>query len=1286
MLVDQYKLHKRLRHIRSNEIAQLDKIKIACDQSIEQVLLRKSALPTPKFPQGLPVADHLDEIGKAIVAHQVVVIAGETGSGKTTQIPKLLLSLGFGARGLIGHTQPRRVAARRVAERIAEELEVPFGQQVGYQVRFQDNVSQNAYLKIMTDGILLAEIQHDPWLTQYEAIIIDEAHERSLNIDFLLGFLKNLCAHRPELKIIITSATLDHHRFSVFFNHCPVIEVPGRMYPVEVRYYDENNLETKIIDCVYEIIQLNKANQSRVARDTLLFLSGEKEIREISHILRQTFPHQFEILPLYSRLAQIEQDKIFKPSFKERIILSTNVAETSLTVPNIGYVIDSGDVRISRYSVRTKIQRLPIESIAKASADQRKGRCGRVAPGICFRLYTEEDFLKRPEFTEPEILRTNLASVILNLKLLGLGDIENFPFIEKPEERYIRDGYQLLQVLGALDAHKNITEQGKKIASMPVDPRLSRILLASHENHALKECLIIVSALSVQDPKERPIEKAIDADAKHAVWKEKKSDFLGFIKLWNDIEAARQEKTRSEFDKWCYKNYLAPMRVREWREVHWQLKLVCEKLRWEENKIEATYDQIHRALLTGLIEQVAQKNQEEGSYLATRGRKIFIHPQSSLFKNKPLWVVVFDIVETSKVYARVCAEIEVDAIVAIGKHLLQYNYFEPHYDARSERVKAFEQGSLFGLVLYRKKAVNLSELDPKTSRKVFICEALVPDKLNTPYEFMAHNRALIQYVHQLESKKRRKDLLVSPELLIDWYEQKLPACIVDGQALKPYIEKTKKENKKCEFLRFTLDDLLLQPVAQNMDYLFPDFISFKDNKFNIDYFFDYLEPKDGATIIIPVHLFEQVTVKNLSWIIPGWLDEKVLAVARNLPKDIRKAMHPLSEYVQEFVKNNAYNPIFSLFEIFKQELYQLKKCHLNEEIWQEAERGIDEYLRFNLRVIDRDGKVLVEGRDYSELYTHLLQTKRALLASNSYDIKTTGMPNYSSGIGWSFGDLPIDTVVKQKTGSFHAYPGLSQENDRYLVLSLPVQLKMYVTQNESEASIHRYLPVLLVNQLVDLNRVLKKTLAAHQKMITLSQCWVSFDEMNEQFLIAVSKITLIDLKCDVIRCEDKFNEVAKKARVFYLTHAETLRLLIMQILEKKVAVNFQLKGRGKPAFAKAVKDIQGCIDRLLIKGFLYEVEFDTLKRYPAFLSSMISRIEKMGEKWDKDQAAQKIIEQYEAHLVAAKNGKNPQVKKINEFEWMINELRVSFFSPQIKTAFSVSQKRLDQWLIDNKQI
>ncbi|MCA1805830.1 MAG: ATP-dependent RNA helicase HrpA [Xanthomonadaceae bacterium] len=855
---------------------------------------RLAALPSPEYALALPVVARRAELRAAIAAHPVIIVCGETGSGKTTQLPKICLELGRGVDGLIGHTQPRRIAARSLAARVAEELHSRVGQAVGCKMRFHDQVGEQTFLKIMTDGILLAETQGDPDLLQYDTFIIDEAHERSLNVDFLLGYLKQLLPRRPDLKLIITSATIDPERFSRHFSNAPVIEVSGRTYPVELRYRplrgdDEEDQDRDrgqaLLDAVDELAREGDG-------DVLVFLSGERDIREAAELLRKHHPPHTEVLPLYARLSASQQQAVFRPHRGRRIVLATNVAETSLTVPGIRYVVDTGLARLSRYSYRSKVQRLPIEKISRAAADQRAGRCGRVAAGICIRLYSEEDFAARPAFTEPEILRTNLAAVILQMSALGLGAVEDFPFVEAPDARFVRDGFKLLQELGAVDEGQRLTERGRQLARLPVDPRIGRMILAAREELCLREVLVIAAALSVQDPRERPLDKAQAADEKHRLFAVPYSDFLGYLNLWNAYHEQARHLSQNKLRKWCQQHFISYVRMREWHEVERQLQRLVTDMGLRLNQEEAEPDAIHRALLSGLLGNIAMKTAER-EYTGARNLKLELFPGSVLVKKRPQWIMAAELVETGKRYARTLAVVEPRWVEPLAAGLVKRSHGEPHWEKRAGQVVARERVTLYGLPVVTQRRVNYGPIDPVLSRELFIREALVAGQLGTPGRFMTHNRALVAEVLELEARARRRDLLVSEEELYAFYDARLPAGIHDQVAFEHWRKQAEREDPRC--LYFAREALLAQEEAIDTRQ-FPAQLEWQGLRLPVRYRFEPGEEDDGMTVTVPLAALNQLRPASFEWLVPGLLEEKLTLLIKSLPKQQRRHFVPVPEF------------------------------------------------------------------------------------------------------------------------------------------------------------------------------------------------------------------------------------------------------------------------------------------------------------------------------------------------------------------------------------------------------
>ncbi|MDD1791392.1 ATP-dependent RNA helicase HrpA, partial [Burkholderia gladioli] len=958
-------------------------------------------IPPISFPESLPVSGKREEIARAIAANQVVIVCGETGSGKTTQLPKICLELGrglgAGGKGLIGHTQPRRLAASSTGRRIAEELGTPFGEVVGYKVRFTDNLAPGASVKLMTDGILLAETQTDPLLRAYDTLIIDEAHERSLNIDFLLGYLKQILPRRPDLKLIVTSATIDAERFARHFGSeekpAPVFEVSGRLYPVEMRYRPiaddrpaairnaegaasgrdrqksareaERDLMDGIVDAVDELCREGPG-------DVLVFLPGEREIREAAEALRKHHPPHTEILPLFARLSAGDQERVFKASNARRIVLATNVAETSLTVPGIRYVVDTGLARVKRYSYRNKVEQLQVESISQAAANQRAGRCGRVADGICIRLYEEADYLARARFTDPEILRSSLAAVILRMKSLHLSSIESFPFIEPPPGRAIADGYQLLNELGAVDDDNALTPLGRELARLPLDPRVGRMILAARDQQALREVLIIASALSVQDPRDRPIEAQEQADQAHRKFADERSEFLQWLRIWSWFEeAVAHKKSNRQLVDACRANFLSHLRLREWRDVHSQLLTVVREHGWRLNEVEATFEQVHLSLLTGLLGNIGMKADDEPHYLGARGIKFHLWPGSALVKKAGRWVMAAELVETSRLYARCLARIEPEWVEKIGAHLLKTSLSEPHWEKKPAQVSAYERGTLYGLIIYNRRRVAFGRQDPRRARELFIRGALVDGEFDTKLAFFAHNRKLLADIEQLEHKSRRQDVLVDDELIHGFYDQAIPEGIHTGAAFERWyrdeVRKSGQTEDKLRLLYLSRDDLMRHEAAGVTTDLFPKRLTMAGVEMGLSYHFEPGSPRDGVTLQVPLYALNQVDARRAEWLVPGMLKEKVQLLLKSLPQKLRRHCVPLPEFAAGFVERAGGERFGAgalldvlIGDIRNQTQIAMKSSDFKLET-------LAAHLFMNFKVIDEHGRQLGMGRNLAQL-------------------------------------------------------------------------------------------------------------------------------------------------------------------------------------------------------------------------------------------------------------------------------------------------------------------------------
>jgi ATP-dependent helicase HrpA len=988
-----------------------------------RVKSRRDNLPKVLYPDDLPVAQRLDDIRKAIADHQVVVLAGETGSGKTTQIPKICLEMGRGVEGLIAHTQPRRLAARAVAQRLAEELNTPLGDGVAYQIRFQEVASPNSYIKLMTDGILLAAIQRDRYLSEYDTIIIDEAHERSLNIDFLLGYLKTLLPKRPDLKLIITSATIDVERFSAHFNNAPVIEVSGRSYPVEYRYRPQEELspDNDLGEAVEAVLRELMAEGAHRHGDTLVFLSGERDIRELTRHLKRADLPGAEVLPLYSRLSSAEQQRIFDLRGRRgwRVVLATNVAETSLTVPGIRYVIDGGTARVSRYSVRSKVQRLPIEAISQASANQRAGRCGRVAAGIAYRLYSEADYLTRPEYTEPEIQRTNLAAVILQMLQLKLGDISEFPFVDAPDKKFVNDGFALLAELGAVNDGR-LTKLGEQLGRFPVDPRIGRLLLAAAESSCLREMLIIASALSIQDPRERPADKQQASDEKHRRFWQKDSDFAAFVALWDYAEEQRQALSSSQWRKLCQREFLSWTRMREWREVHHQLTLMCRQLGLKQNKDAADFDSIHKALLPGFLGQIATKD-ENREFIGARNRKLHIFPGSVLFKKPPSWIVAAELAETSQLYARCVAKIDPEWVLGVNDSLLKRSYYEPHWQARSGRVMAFEQTSLYGLIIRDKKRVHYGPIAPEESREILIRQALVEGRYQGRAEFFRHNKRLMAEISELEDKARRRDILVSDEELFQYYNERIPAGITTAKHLEHWL----KASAPAKTLFLSRGELMRHNGGDVTEQQFPDSLQCAGMSLALSYHFEPGHPADGVSVSVPLGNLVHLAEGRLEWLVPGLLREKCIALVKTLPKAQRKQLVPVPDFVDRAL------PMISasdqaLLPQLADALRRLSGLQIDVKEW--AANRLDDYYLMNIRVLDNAGKTLAQGRDLAALKNQLANQVQQGISEESRGGFTTKLLQ-----DWNFGSLEKSHEFKRGGATLTAYPCLRDDGDKVVL-------------------------------------------------------------------------------------------------------------------------------------------------------------------------------------------------------------------------------------------------------------
>ncbi len=1306
MRLDQRRLSARIHgigKIKSQEAQQAvaDEIQQQIEQARLRVEQRKSAVKNPiVFPESLPVSQRKAEIEKLLSEHQVIVVAGETGSGKTTQLPKMCLELGFGNLGTIGHTQPRRIAARSVAARIAEELQTELGDLVGYKVRFNDQISDNTQIKLMTDGILLAEIQTDRFLNQYSCLIIDEAHERSLNNDFILGYLKQLLPRRPDLKVIITSATIDVERFSKHFNNAPIIEVSGRTYPVEVRYRpvaeeDDQDQLQGILNAVDEL-------QAEGRGDILIFMNGEREIRDTAEALQKQNLKHTEILPLFARLSAQEQNKIFHPSGLNRIVLATNVAETSLTVPGIKYVIDPGTARISRYSYRTKVQRLPIEPISQASANQRKGRCGRISEGICIRLYSEEDFNNRPEFTDPEILRTNLASVILQMTALGLDDIEAFPFVDAPDKRHIQDGVKLLEELGAIQpkkiksykndgarfptrakdvsANKNgtryetcaieseekkqgweLTPIGRQLAQLPVDPRLAKMLLSAVNFGSVYEVMIIVSALSIQDPRERPTEKQQASDEKHRRFADKKSDFLAFLNLWNYVQAQQKELTKNQFRRQCQKDFLNYLRIREWQDIYQQIRLAVREMGLPINSEKAEYQQIHTTLLSGLLSHIGLKEAEKQQYLGARNAHFAIFPNSVLFKKQPKWVMAAELVETSKLWGRMVAEIEPEWIEPLAEHLTKKSYSEPRWSKSRGAVIADEKVSLYGVPIVAARPVNYGSIDPTVSREIFIQSALVEGDWNTRHKFFKQNQQLIREVEELEHKSRRRDILVDERTLFEFYDQRIGTDVVSQKHFDTWWKKAEKQDP--ELLNFERSFLINDDAEQVSKLDFPNFWHQGNLKLKLTYQFEPGTDADGVTVHIPLPLLNQVEMTGFDWQIPGLREELVIALIKSLPKSYRRNFVPAPNYAQAFLGCTV--PLEKpLLDTLIYELRRMTGVTVEAEHWNWEQ--IPSHLKMTFRVVDENGKKIAESMNLDELKFSLKDRVQESISAVADDgIEQSGLHI------WSFAELPQCYEQKQRGFSVKAFPAIVDEKDA-------VGIKLFETEFEQAVAMQQGLRRLLLLNVPSPIKYLHEKLPNKAKLgLYFTPFGRVLDLIDDCIACAVDKL-IADFGGFVWN-EESFDKLRDFVRENVNEVTVDIAQKVEQILTLTHQLNQRLKGKMDFTMAFALSDMKSQISGLIYQGFVQKSGYARLPDLLRYLQAIDKRMDKLAQDVNRDRAAMLRVEQVQQayqQLLAKLPKSKPISDEVAEIRYMIEELRVSLFAQQLGTKYQVSDKRV----------
>lgn len=1270
LLVDQHKLRRLVNKLVSRPEDDPERLRFL--QRVEKSAARRESrarqVPTPVYPPELPVVEQREEILKAIKEHQVVILCGETGSGKTTQLPKICLDAGRGIAGLIGHTQPRRIAARTVAARIASELETSVGEAVGFKIRFSDQVSERTYVKLMTDGILLAEIQNDPWLNQYDTLIIDEAHERSLNIDFLLGYLRNLLKRRRDLKLIITSATIDPERFAEHFDGAPIITAEGRTYPVELRYLppeaesdslDDIDMPTAIVNACETLLKERQ-------HDILVFLSGERDIREMADLLGKQTSHNrafrgVDILPLFSRLSNADQNRIFQSHNNPRIVLATNVAETSLTVPGIRAVVDPGYARVSRYSVRSKVQRLPIEKVSQASANQRMGRCGRVAPGVCIRLYSEEDFLTRAEFTEPEILRTNLSSVILQMASMKLGNIDSFPFVEAPESKFINDGYRTLQELAALDDKRQLTPLGKRLARLPVDPRLGRMLLASADEGCVSEVLTLVSALSVQDPRERPFEKRQAADEQHAEFNHENSDFMAWLNLWNFVTVQKEALSNSQFRKMCKQRYLSALRIIEWMDVRRQLERLCKELDLKQGSAEAAQENIHRALLSGLLANVAIKTDKQG-YLGTRNRHLNIFPGSGLFKKGPKWIMAGEVAETSKLYARQVAAIQPEWIEALAPHLLQYSYRDAHWHKKKGAVNAWAQSTLYGLVINPKKGVNYGKINPAESRQIFIREALVAGELNTRGEFHRYNLALLDEVTTLEEKSRRRDIVVDPEELVHFYDAIVPEGICTSADFEKWRKGFEAESPRALF--FEREQLLLDDAVDVSARDYPDQMEMSGMVLPLRYHFAPGEEDDGVTLVCPVEVLNRVSVARCEWLVPGMLEEKITLLIKALPKSLRRNFVPAPDYAA--AAKAAMDPgDGSLLGGLSRQLLRMTGVKVTQEDWETG--NLPAHLSMRFEVVGNTGQILRAGRNLATLQeAYVGEVEETLLRFSDNSIEQDQVTD------WNFGDLPESVDIQKSGMTLQGYPAL-------LANAEGVGIKLFATQASAMSAMPVGVRALYKQVLKDEVRYLQRKLP---NIDVLSLRFTPFG--NKQLLIddivdASIDHVFVDLE-NLPRSRDSFMQSLEAGKSDLVGVASRYCDVLGQVFEQHRQVAKRLEGSISLSWIEPAVDIRDQIAQLIYPGFVTATGLQRLQRVPLYFQAMDKRLDAIDMAPDKDRRRRaELLPVWESfkNLPLSRDEDPAYHQAHQDLRWAFEELRISLFAQDLGTREKVSISRLE---------
>jgi len=1290
MASDRYRLRRRLRSVEKAARAgqpfdrSLARLEDDLQRSIALRQRRREAVPALAYDPDLPITARIDEICAAIREHPVTIVCGETGSGKSTQLPKICLQLGRGIDGMIGHTQPRRIAARSVSARIAEELGSPLGRDVGFKIRFTDATQPETYIKLMTDGILLAETQHDRFLDQYDTIIIDEAHERSLNIDFLLGYIKRLLPRRPDLKLIITSATIDAARFSEHFSDpangrpAPIIEVSGRTYPVEVRYCplqpeDEDADERDLGDAILQAIdQLARSGPG----DILVFLPTERDILETAKTLRgRAIPgdgRQTEILPLYARLSAREQNKVFQSHARRRVVLATNVAESSLTVHGIRFVIDTGTARISHYSPRRKVQRLPIEAISRASADQRAGRCGRIGPGICVRLYGEEDYLARDQYTLPEIRRTNLASVILQTKAMRLGELEDFPFLDPPRADAIRDGYKTLFELGALDDRRELTELGRQLARLPVDPRIARMILAAAEGRCLHEVLIIAAALEIQDPRERPLDKQQAADEAHARFLDPASDFLGYLKLWDFYHELRGKLTRNQLRKACRQNFLSFNRMREWLDIHRQLKQLADEAglktprpRTDSRSEDERYAAIHQALLAGLLSNVA--NRGDGyEYSGAGGMRFHLWPGSGVFSGKPKWIMAAELVETTRTYARTVARIDPKWIEPMARHLVKRTYNEPHWSRRVGAAMAYERVTLFGMPIVARRRVRYAPIDPIGSRQLMIRVGLVEGECRVRAGFLGRNLRLVQQLEALATRSRRPDLYVGLQEQFDFYDQRIPADVCDIAALERWLRKAR--DKQPGLLEMTIEDLLGQvPVTEAIE-AYPNQFSVGPSQLPLEYRFEPGNEGDGVTLTVPQAAVNQLDAGRLGWLVPGLLEEKVLALIRSLPKAIRRNFVPAPDTARKVVDRLRFGE-GSFLEAVADALQQFSEDPVAASDFR-LDR-LPHHLQMNVRVVDDEGKPILTSRDVDRVQRELRQ-KVATSFAELRDVHwhRDGMTN------WDLEEFPEQVTFKRGGLKLIGYPML-------IDTGRDVALRLGDSADKAARKTHGGLRRLIC--LAEHNELRGQVAwlpgLDQWKLYAATLC--GSRQLEQQLEELIADRAFLE-QYEIPRTTADYEEFRRRGRERVGLAIQMITPLMRRLLESYHRAKLAIEEHESPRWQYAIVDLKSQMAELTGDRFLVRTPYSWLEHLPRYFEGMCVRLDRLvsgGQQRDRqgfDELAP-LLDAYRQR--AAENAKRDSYDaELEQFRWMLEEFRVSLFAQTLGTSLTVSAKRLEkQW-------